>query len=124
MVWVQIILFSLMTGFCLSAINRIKVPRNRWVWRAIFLVIVSTAASGLIGIQQVPGDEARLMFENSISLFPLVFVYTMEAILISVLIEKYVSNAGIVKFLAIYLPCIFLTVFFTTVLVIGVYPGS
>jgi len=97
MIWVQIALFSLISGFCLLSINRLKVPKTRWVWRIVFLMTVSITASCLVGIQQVPGDDASSKIENIKSLIPLFFAFGAEAVLISIIIEKHISKGNVFK---------------------------
>lgn len=124
MVWAQIALFSLASGFCLLSINRLEVPKTRWVWRMVFLITVSITASCLVGIQQAPGDDVSSRIENIKSLIPLFVVFGAEAVLISIIIEKHISKGNIYKFIAVYFISLFLTVFMTTLVLVSIWPGS
>lgn len=90
----------------------------------VFLIIVSIAASCLVGIQQVPGDDASSKIENIKSLIPLFFLFGAEAVLISIIIEKHISKGNFYKFMAAYFISLFLTVFMTTLVLVSIWPGS
>lgn len=110
--------FSIFSGLFLYFAGKFQTNAKRWMARVVYLVVATVLSTVIMGAAL--GDD----FRDMLSLSPVFFVYSFEALAISVAVARYFGPLGVGKFMLVFLPAVLLLLFLSTFLLIGLYPGS